>query len=411
MIDATKGIIKTLTTGSSAYKTWVAALCALTFLAVVLLSKQFEQGLVVTNMRDQVSWGWYIANFTFLVGVAAAAVVLVIPAYLYHYKPIHDIVLLGEIMAVAAVSMCLIFVTIDMGSPERFWHLIPKIGLFNFPQSILAWDVLVLNTYLFLNLFLVIYALHKLYMGKRYNKTFLWPFILFSIPAAISIHTVTAFIYAGLPSRPFWNAAILAPRFIASAFCSGPAFMLILFQIIRKKTRFNVSDKALFKIGEFITYAMALNLFFLISEIFKERYSATAHIASLDYLYYGLHGHNQLVPWIWTALIFNSIAFLILLIPTLRKNLITLNIACVLLFIGVYIEKGMGLVFPGFIPGTMGEIYDYFPNALEFLVSLGVWAVGMLVFTALAKIAIAIKTGELKKKPPGRKKVADKKMS
>ena len=395
MIEAIKGISKVLVSGSKIYKLWLTALFVFIIIGVILLIKQFDQGLIVTNMRDQVSWGWYIANFTFLVGVAAAAVVLVIPAYLYHYEPIKDIVLLGEIMAVSAVSMCLLFVTIDMGSPERFWHLIPKIGLFNLPQSILAWDVLVLNVYLFLNLFLVGYALYILYVGKPQNKILLWPGILFSIPAAISIHTVTAFIYAGLPSRPFWNAAILAPRFIASAFCSGPAFMLILFQIIRKKTKFKISDDALFKIGEFITYAMALNLFFLISEIFKERYSATAHIASLDYLFYGLHGHDQLVPWIWTAVIVNSLAFLILLIPKFRKNLITLNVACVLLFTGVYIEKGIGLVFPGFIPDTLGEIYDYFPNALEFWVSIGIWAVGMLIFTALAKIAIAIKTGEL----------------
>jgi molybdopterin-containing oxidoreductase family membrane subunit len=395
LIDATKGIIKAVTTGSKAYKLWVAALFVVIVVGALLLIKQLDQGLIVTNMRDQVSWGWYIANFTFLVGVAAAAVVLVIPAYLYHYEPIKDIALLGEIMAVSAVSMCMLFVTIDMGSPERFWHLIPGIGIFNFPQSILAWDVLVLNVYLFLNLFLVSYTLYKAYVGKPYNKMLIWPLILFSIPAAISIHTVTAFIYAGLPSRPFWNAAILAPRFIASAFCSGPAFMLILFQVIRKKTRFNISDKALFKVGEIMAYALALNLFFLVAEIFKELYSATAHIASLNYLYSGLQGHDQLVPWIWTAVIINSIAFLILIIPTLRKNLVTLNVACVLLFIGVYIEKGMGLVFPGFIPDTLGEIYDYFPNALEFWVSIGIWGVGMLIFTVLAKIAIAIKTGEL----------------
>ncbi|MBI5049757.1 MAG: polysulfide reductase NrfD [Nitrospirae bacterium] len=396
MFQALTGILKVVFTGSKSYKLLVAVLLLLMTVGVILLVRQFDQGLIATNMRDQASWGWYIANFTFLVGVAAAAVVLVIPAYIYHYEPIHDIVLLGEIMAVSAVSMCLMFVTIDMGSPERFWHLIPGLGIFNFPQSILAWDVLVLNTYLFVNLFLVCYGLYKYYTGQPYNKKFIWPFIIFSIPAAISIHTVTAFIYAGLPARPFWNAAILAPRFIASAFCSGPAFMLILFQIIRKNTRLKVTNEALFKVGEIITYAMALNLFFLIAELFKERYSATAHIAALDYLWYGLQGHNHLVPWIWTAITFNSIAFLFLLNPKTRRNLVTLNLACVLIFIGVYIEKGMGLIFPGFVPDTLGEIYDYFPNSLEFWVSIGIWAAGMLVFTVLSKIAIAIKTGELK---------------
>lgn len=398
MFEALKGILGVVTTGGKAYKLWMVSLFAFIAVAIILLVRQFDQGLIVTNMRDQVSWGWYIANFTFLVGVAAAAVVLIIPAYLYHWEPIKEIVILGEMMAIAAVSMSLMFVTVDMGSPERFWHLIPKIGLLNFPQSILAWDVIVLNIYLFLNMFIAGYVLYKLYRNEDYSMKLLWPFILLSIPAAISIHTVTAFLYAGLPARPFWNGAILAPRFIASAFCSGPAFMIILFQIIRKKTLFKISDKALFKIAELITYAMAFNLFFLVAELFKERYSATAHIASLDYLWYGLHGHNQLVPWIWTALILNSIAFIILLVPKTRQKFATLNLACVLIFLGVYIEKGIGLVLPGFIPSTLGEIYDYFPNAHEFWVSSGIWAMGMLIFTVLAKIAIAINTGELRRK-------------
>jgi molybdopterin-containing oxidoreductase family membrane subunit len=395
LIDAINGIVKTLTTGSRAYKIWLGVLTLFALIGIVFVVKQVDQGLIATNMRDQVSWGWYIANFTFLVGVAAAAVVLVIPYYIYNYKPIGAIVLIGEIMAISAVSMCLIFILLDMGSPERFWHLIPVIGIFNFPQSILTWDVVVLNGYLFLNLFLVCYALSKIYAGKSYKTGFIWPFILISVPAAISIHTVTAFLYLGAPARPFWNAAILAPRFIASAFCSGPAFMLIIFQIVRKNTNLNITDKALHKVAEIVTWTMAVNLFFLGCEIFKERYSDTAHVAPLNYLWRGLHGHDQLVPWIWTALIVNSIAFIILLIPTLRKNFITLNVACIFIFLGVYIEKGMGLIFPGFIPGTLGEIYDYMPNALELWISLGVWAIGLLIFTLFTKVAVAINTGEI----------------
>jgi molybdopterin-containing oxidoreductase family membrane subunit len=395
MIDVTKEIIKTIVTGGKGYKTWMGFLSLLALVGIGLYYFQARDGLIVTNMRDQVSWGWYIANFTFLVGVAAAAVVLVIPYYIYKHKPIGNIVLIGEVMAVSAVSMCLMFILLDMGSPERFWHLMPVIGIFNWPQSILTWDVVVLNGYLFLNLFLVTYALSKIYQGKHYKTGFIWPFILLSVPAAISIHTVTAFLYLGVPARPFWNAAVLAPRFIASAFCSGPAFMLIIFQIIRKRTRLFISDDALFTVAELITWAMALNLFFLGSEVFKEVYSATAHIMPFNYLWHGLHGHDQLVPWIWTAIILNSLAFIILLIPSLRNNFKTLNIACVFIFIGVYIEKGMGLIFPGFIPGTLGEIYDYMPNSLELWISLGVWAIGLMIFTSLAKVAIAIKTGEI----------------
>ena len=401
MIDAINEIIRTIKTGGKAYKTWVAALSIMAVIGLVYyFTKQVPEGLLATNMRDQVSWGWYIANFTFLVGVAAAAVVLVIPYYLYDYKPLGNMVLIGEVMAVAAVSMCLMFILLDMGSPERFWHLMPGIGIFNWPQSILTWDVLVLNGYLFLNLFVVGYALSKIYAGKNYKTGFIWPFILLSIPAAISIHTVTAFLYLGIPARPFWNAAVLAPRFIASAFSSGPALMLIIFQIIRKNTNLKIPDKAFFKVGELIAWAMACNLFFLITEIFKERYSDTAHIAPMNYLFYGLQGHDQLVPWIWTAIFFNCIAFVILLMPALRKNFLTLNIACVLIFIGVYIEKGIGLVFPGFVPDTLGEIYDYMPNSMELIISLAVWSIGLLIFTFGAKIAIAIQTGEIGKANP-----------
>ncbi|HDH13432.1 MAG TPA: polysulfide reductase [Nitrospirae bacterium] len=395
LIEAINGIIKTVISGSRQYKAWLAFLTLLALIGISFVFKQADQGLIVTNMRDQVSWGWYIANFTFLVGVAAAAVVLVIPYYVYKYKPIGDIVLIGEVMAVAAVSMCLMFILLDMGSPERFWHLIPVIGIFNWPGSILTWDVVVLNLYLVLNLALVIYALSKTYAGKPYKTKLIMPFIFFSIPAAISIHTVTAFLYLGAPARPFWNTAVLAPRFIASAFSSGPALMLIIFQIIRKTSNLKIKDEALHKVAEIVTWCMAVNLFLLGSEVFKEMYSATAHIAPFNYLWNGLQGHNQLVPWIWTALIVNSIAFVILLIPSFRKNFKMLNTACIFIFIGVYIEKGMGLIFPGFIPGTLGEIYDYMPNSLELWISVGVWAIGLIIFTIGAKITIAIKTGEI----------------
>jgi len=395
VIDALNGIIRTVITGSKEYKAWMAFLTLLALVGISFVFQQVDQGLLATNMRDQVSWGWYIANFTFLVGLAAAAVVLVIPYYLYDVKPIGQIVLIGEIMAVAAVSMCLMFILLDMGSPERFWHLMPVIGIFNFPQSILTWDVVVLNGYLVLNLTLVIYALSKTYAGKPYKTKAIWPFILFSVPAAISIHTVTAFLYLGAPSRPFWNTAILAPRFIASAFCAGPAFMLIVFQIIRSKTKLVIEDKALHTVSNIVTWCAAVNLFFLGAEVFKEVYSATAHIAPFNYLWHGLNGHNKLVPWIWSALVLNSLGFLILIVPSIRKNFTMLNIACVFLCIGVYIEKGMGLIFPGFIPGTLGEIYEYMPNSLELWISLGVWAIGLMIFTVGAKICIAIKTGEI----------------
>jgi molybdopterin-containing oxidoreductase family membrane subunit len=380
--------------GSSAYYAWCLLLLAIMFVGLFFYMKQHDLGLVETNLADQVSWGLYIANFTYLVGMAAAAVLLVIPSYIYSFKPIKEIVVLGELFAASSIVMAILFVMVDLGRLDRFWHMIPLVGLMNFPESLLAWDVLVLNGYLFLNLFIPIYLLVKFYYRKEPNWKFVLPFVLASIPWAVGIHTVTAFLYNGLSARPFWNASILAPRFLASALCSGPAIMVIIFQMIRKISDIKIEDRALFKIAELIAYSMFVNLFLLTAEIYKEYYSNTMHIAPLKYLLEGLHGHSQLVPWIWAAMAMNVTAFFLFLFPGTRKRLVTLNLGCLLIIIGVWIEKGPGFVIPGFVPDPLGEIYVYVPNLLELMVSFGIWAVGLLVFTLLMKVAIPIETGE-----------------
>jgi len=389
-----KGSFILLRQGSRLYYIWIYVLLAFIGIGVAAYVNQLYNGLIVTAMRDQVSWGFYISNFTFMVGVAAAAVLLVIPAYVYQWKPIKEIAILGELVAVSAMVMCLLFVTVDLGRPDRFWHLIPKIGILNFPQSLLAWDVVVLNLYLLLNFSIAGYMLYSYYYQRQPNMKYVTPLLLFSIPAAVSIHTVTAFLYNGLAARPFWNASILAPRFLASAFCSGPAGMILMFQVIRKWTKFRITDQAIFKIAELIAYAMFLNLFLLGAEVFKEYYSDTAHLAPMKYLYQGLEGHSDLVSYIWTATLFNTTAFLLFLIPQTRENQITLNIGCILIFVGVYIEKGMGLVVPGFVPDVLGEFYEYSPTGTEMLVTLGIWATGLLVYTMLLRIAIPIMNGD-----------------
>jgi len=270
------------------------------------------------------------------------------------------------------------------------------LGTINFPNSLLAWDIMVLNGYLIINLFISFYVLYKMAHSREYSIELIKPLIILSIPWAVSIHTVTAFLFNGLSSRPFWNASILAPRFLASAFCSGPALMMIIFQLIRKYSKIEIDNKAIFKIAELVAYAMGVNLFLLAAEFFKEFYSGSIHLAPMEYLYFGLHGHTALVPWMWTAMIFNIVAFFLFLRPQTRENFFTLNLACVLIIIGVYIEKGMGLSIPGFVPGTLGEIYEYGPSLIEKAVTVGIWATGALIYTLLLKFAIPVYTGELR---------------
>jgi len=393
------GSLRIVLKGNALYWLWMALLSTLIGVGVWTYLHQYRGGLITTSMRDQVSWAFYIGNFTFLVGVAAAAVLLVIPAYVYQWKPIKEVVILGELLAIAAIAMCGLFVMVDIGQPLRAWHLIPGIGHLNLPSSLLAWDVIVLNGYLALNLVIVTYLLFTLYRGKHPNQDIFLPMVFLSIPAAVGIHTVTAFLYNGFPSRPFWNSAILAPRFLASALCSGPAVLLVLMQLLRKFTRFEIQDAAIWKIAELMAYAMAVNLFLLGAEVFKEFYSNTEHLIHMEYMFAGIGEHRAIVPYMWLSVFASITAFVLFLIPKSRRNPVTLNLGCVLIYLGVYIEKGMGLVIPGLTPDTLGEIYEYFPSASEVRISLGIFSVGFLVFTLMVKVATPIMLGEFRVKP------------
>jgi molybdopterin-containing oxidoreductase family membrane subunit len=283
---------------------------------------------------------------------------------------------------------------VDIGRPDRVWHLLPVIGHLNFPSSLLAWDVLVLTLYGVLNFVIVTHILYRAFTNREYSKSFATPLILLSIPAAVSIHTVTAFLYNGLPARPYWNSAILAPRFLASAFCSGPAIILILLQLLRHYTKLEIKDAAIWKIAELMAYAMFINLFLLGAEVFREVYSGTHHLLFTRYLFAGLEEHTTLVPYAWLSVICSVGAFILFLIPTTRKNPVTLNLGALMIYSGVYIEKGIALVIPGFTPSTLGEIYEYSPSRVEVQVAAGIFGAGFLIFTLMLKVAVPIMRGE-----------------
>jgi len=374
-------------TGSNKYWGWIAVLLA--FMAAGALSyvQQYNYGLGLTGMSRDVSWGVYIAQFTFLVGVAASGVMFVLPYYLHNYKTFGKITILGEFLAVAAVSMCLLFIMADLGQPLRALNVL----LHPTPNSILFWDMIVLNVYLFLNIFVgwvVLNAEKKEVAPPKWIK----PFIYISIPWAVSIHTVTAFLYAGLPGRHFWLTAILAPRFLASAFAAGPALLILLCLIIKRVTKFDAGQEAIQKLVTIVAYAALINIFFVLLEFFTAYYSnIPGHMHTLDYLFFGLHDSGQLVPWMRVSTIFGIIAIVMLLVPTTRKREDTLAIACVLLFISLWIDKGIGLVIGGFVPSPLEEITAYHPTFNEIMITLGVWATGFFILTVLYKIALAVK--------------------
>jgi molybdopterin-containing oxidoreductase family membrane subunit len=391
-----KGSAVVVTRGTGAYFAWIGLLVVVILVGLAAYANQATTGLVTANMRDPLSWGFYIGNFAFLVGVAAAAVVLVVPAYVYNWGPLRDVVLIAELLSVAAIVMCILFVTVDVGRPQFLWHLAPGLGTPNFPHSMLIWDILVLNAYFVINYFIVTYLLYKAFTGQKYNPSFIMPVIFLSIPLAIGIHTVTAMLFMGLKSRAFWHTAILAPRFLSSAFCSGPALLVLIFQVLRKVGKIKIPNESLFKVGELLAYAMAANLFFLGVEVFTQFYAESGHSVHARFQWFGIHGSTDIAVWTWLALAFNTLALAGFMVPSLRYRLPVFSVACLLAIGGVYIEKGMGLLLPGMTPGVLGDIYHYTPSLNEVMVAAGIWGIGVLLFTLMVKVAMEISVGNMR---------------
>jgi len=356
---------------------------------------QANEGLIVTGMNNHVSWGLYISNMAFLVGVAAAAVILVMPAYVLHDIDFSRAVLIAEGVAVSALVMCLGFVMANSpGYPWKWWRLTPVIGLLNWPNSMLAWDVIMLNGYLVLNLAIPFYILYSHFVGREPSKKKYVPLIYVSVIWAVSIHLVTAFLFAGLPARPFWNSALLGPRFLASAFTAGPAFMILLLGFIGSQSRYAIPQVAIQKLATATTVAAQVNLVMLFSELVYEFYMPTHHGISARYLFFGLGEHHALVPWIRAGIFLNIAATITLMIHPLRHNQRVLMAACATLFVGIWVEKGIGLVIPGFVPSPLGEIVEYTPTWVELCVTAGIWALGLFVLTILVRVALPIELGE-----------------
>ena len=372
--------------GSTRYWAWLALLGGLMAIAAFFYVQQLQTGLGITGMGRDVTWGFYIAQLTFLVGVAASAVMVVLPYYLHNYKAFGKMTVLGEFLAVAACTMCLLFVVVDIGSPQRALNLF----FYPTPNSILFWDAVVINGYLMINALVTRVSLVAERKGEAPPK-WIKPVIYLSIPWAVSIHTVTAFLYAGLGARPFWETAVLAPRFLASAFASGPSFLILLLFALKKFGKFDPGEAPIKKLAQIVTYGMLINVFLVAMELFTAFYSSNPHhMVYFQYLYFGVDGHTALVPWMWSSAVMGLGALVLLVNPRTRNNLKILPYACALIFASIWIDKGMGMVVTGFIPNPMGAITEYFPTLPEVAISLGIYAFGFTMITVFYKIYLGV---------------------
>ncbi|CAK7073233.1 MAG: hypothetical protein DELT_01993 [Desulfovibrio sp.] len=381
-------MVEKLLKGSKSFYAWIACLLVLIGIGSAAYTYQLVNGLTVTGMSRDVSWGFYIAQFTYLVGVAASAVMLVIPAYFHGFKPFKKMLILGEFLAISAVIMCMLFIVADLGQPQRVMNVI----LHPSPQSIMFWDMCVLTGYLILNLLIGWVGLECEKNGVEPPK---WIKNLVYISAiwAFSIHTVTAFLYAGLPGRHYWLTAILAARFLASAFCSGPAILLLLALILRRLTGFDPGKAAIRTLSMIITYAMAINVFFFMLEVFTAFYSGIpGHTHPFSYLFGGHDGHGAWINgWMYVACFLALFSLALLIPPGFRNNESILPFALVMLVIASWIDKGLALMIAGFTPNVFDKVTDYAPSGIELTVGIGIFSIGLLILSCLWKIALAVK--------------------
>jgi len=373
--------------GGKKYYGWMTFLLLIVGVGFLHYLWQLDFGLGITGLSRDTSWGFYIANFTFLVGVAAGGVMVVLPYYLHDYKAFGRVTILGEFLAIASVVMCVTFILVDLGQPMRIFNVF----IYFSPRSVLFWDTIVLNGYLFLNI-IIGWNVLEAERNQVHYQPWLKPLIYLSIPWAVSIHTVTAFLYCGLPGRGFWMTAILAPRFLASAFAAGPSLLILCCLIIRRVSNFDPGREQIQSLAKIVAYAICINVFFFLCEVFVAFYSnIPEHMDHIKYLFIGLHGHGAYVPWMWTSMSFMLIGIILTVNPITRKNEGVLAVACVLIFLGTWIDKGLGMIAGGFTPSPLHEINEYIPSVPEIIIALGVWAMGFLILTALFKIAVGIK--------------------
>ncbi len=373
--------------GDKGYWSWVTFLMAVIGIGFLAYMRQLEYGLTTTGLSRDVTWGFYIAQFTFMVGVAASAVMVVLPYYLHNYKAFSKLTILGEFIAIPSVIVCMLFIFVDMGQPFRVLNVM----LHPTPNSLMFWDMTVLGGYLLLNVVISQITLDAERKGIAPPK-WIKPVIYLSIPWAVSIHTVTAFLYSGLAARSFWMTAVLAPRFLASAFSAGPALLILLFFVMRKFTKFDAGKESVQKLALIVTYAMAVNVFLVLMEVFTAVYSSIPeHMHHLEYLYLGMDGHTRLVPWMWASSILAIISLVLLIVPKFRKSEGILIVACIVTIGSLWIDKGLGMVIAGFIPSPLGAVTEYWPTWNEFAISMGVYAIGALMVTVFYKMTLTVR--------------------
>lgn len=390
-------VVKEGVTGSPAYLSMLTGLLLIAAYglylwvfvqhAPVLLGAE-SGGLVFTGMSDHVLWGLYISFFIFWVGVAAAGIMFGIGAYVFRSPGFTRIAVLGEAMAIIALVIVILLLVVDLGRPIRALFLLPRLPNL---RSMLDWDFVVLTGYLVINAVGYLYTVHNYRQDRGLPERFVVPFIVVAAPFAISIHTVTAFISQALVARPAWHSPLLAPRYVATAFASGPALLLIALYIAERCVRgFRVDFEVYRKTMYVVVGSLIVGLYFTASEMQEVFWYTTEPLKRMQVLAL-VSGESVwwlgLLFWLWVS-VGAAAAISPVVSPSVRGTKEGVVAVSIMAVVAVVAEKTFTIILPAFIPDVLGQVVGYEPTPVEVFITLGVHALGFALFAVLAKAAI-----------------------
>lgn len=403
------------------YKIWIGLLLMIIAAATTMYVRQLKIGLGTTDMRDIASWGLYIANFVFLIAVSLVGSLISAILKLSSIKWATPLTRIAEIIAVAALFSALLIIVVDMGRPDRLWHIF----IYGRLQSPIVWDIIVVNTYLVISLLLLYLPLipdiamlrknmtHKpRWQQKMYKVLSLgWQgtseqyklltisvnvLIVLIIPIAFSIHTVTSWLFAST-LRPGWDSTIFGPYFVAGAFMVGSATVIMVMYVIRAKyaCKHYISDFHFNMMGKLLVLTSLIYLYFNLNEFmvpaYKMKSGEGAHIIGL------FTGEFAFLFWL-VQIAGMMVPIILVLFKPFRKPK-PLFIIATLVVIGAFFKRYL-IVTPTmlhpFLPiqNYPASYHQYGPSFSEIMITTGSLAGVALVISIFIKLFPIIPIGE-----------------
>jgi molybdopterin-containing oxidoreductase family membrane subunit len=365
-----------------AWPAWLAVLAVGLLIGFASFIYQWSQGLGVTGLSNTITWGLYIVAFMFLVGISAGGLIVVAGAELAGSTRFEHINRLAVVCSVAAVATAAGTILPDLGRPQRAWKMIVQPHV----TSPLVWDMGVLSVYLAIGL-IDLWILTRRPLPRRALRIM----AIVSLPVAILVHSVTAWIFGLLVARPFWNTPLLAPLFITSALVSGTALVVATGWVVERTTSFRVGSGVFDGLRRLLVWFVAADMFLLFTEVMTTLVSGDpAHRDQLDILLTG-----RLAPVFWAEILIGVAVPVVLLLSRASRRTSVLAGAAVLLLLGV-LAKRINILFaaefeplvglaPGIPGGRSGQPFRpdevYLPTWVEAGVLIGMTAFFLTIVT------------------------------